>query len=780
MRRTFFFSTIILVSLLLAFASPTISAEDDVLPPEVEYNPPIRMTSLFAQSQDTLSPELKEQAEMSTHDFPAGPVSGPSDGPTLTTPSFVRDAQIGSESWNFSLWATGHGQVDIDLFLFIDGTELDQVNSGGISLSEDKQRIDFSGGNLPDNISIDQTLSIRWTVNSGTIPAPLISTSSDCTIHWGSSETPTNLTISAGLYQVDDPYLESEGTMFRGEYESYSRSDVIWAAQVRWALSDKLFEEGTLVIHATDGNEEYLLEPTEDGTDSDGGVYRWEFEVWKDGTILEAHIMWNDSSGNQGNTKQAVFEMDDRGPSILSSGIKDVLFYLTWPVLILVGYWLIGRYQLLKEKANELGHGSREEGDLKRLFFATSFLIGGINNALILYSFHSRELGASEDIVILHLCLLAFALGAFGPIWGAIADKWGHRKQLMFGAILGAILIMASFPFLPLEAYIIASTIQIALFASVRMGVAVGTEWFPEQKGEYLGVLYAFASFAAAIGSMVCSKLYVMLLPSGTTFAMLGLVGFSIPALIAGALMIMKFEGDDFAWPIWMLKGGKKPESVKLSFKEKLSMFRGMFRFESKWALLCLLGVILVAIPRGAVVLTALRYLEVVGFDVDFTGLLEAWAVVAVLILYAIIGKVCDERGAQTVLFWSAAAYGTLWSIFSIGLPPMIAVLVFVVPIYPMLLVSNDALMAKFTNEDERNRGIGMASLVAFIGQSIGILAGFFALGYFISSGKTDIIAYEIFYRANIPLWIIAIAFTYWLTKQIAGDENILDAEMGE
>ena len=110
----------------------------------------------------------------------------------------------------------------------------------------------------------------------------------------------------------------------------------------------------------------------------------------------------------------------------------------------------------------------------------------------------------------------------------------------------------------------------------------------------------------------------------------------------------------------------------------------------------------------------------------------------------------------------------------------MIAVLVFVVPIYPMLLVSNDALMAKFTNEDERNRGIGMASLVAFIGQSIGILAGFFALSYFISSGKTDIIAYEIFYRANIPLWIIAIAFTYWLTKQIAGDENILDAEMGE
>jgi MFS family permease len=96
-----------------------------------------------------------------------------------------------------------------------------------------------------------------------------------------------------------------------------------------------------------------------------------------------------------------------------------------------------------------------------------------------------------------------------------------------------------------------------------------------------------------------------------------------------------------------------------------------------------------------------------------------------------------------------------------------------------MLLVSNDALMAKFTNNEERNRGIGMASLVAFLGQSIGILAGFFALGYLISSGKTDITAYETFYRANVPLWILAIGFTFWLAKRIDSSE-VIDAEISE
>ena len=161
---------IIVISLVLVFSTfalPLASAQEDVLPPDVDYEPEIRMTTLFAYSQDTLSPEFVERTEMYTHNFGFGFGSGPSNGPTFTTPNFVRDAPIGSESWNFSLWASGSGQVDIDLILFIDGTELDQVNSGGISLSEEKQRIDFTGGNLPDNISIDQTLSIRWTVNSG-------------------------------------------------------------------------------------------------------------------------------------------------------------------------------------------------------------------------------------------------------------------------------------------------------------------------------------------------------------------------------------------------------------------------------------------------------------------------------------------------------------------------------------------------------------------------------------------------------------------------------------
>ena len=763
--------------LLLANTLPASTEAAEVIePPLVDYEPKMRPLLLFAAGGEELQPGLSGNPGQSQHLFQLGAWgSQPSDGPFLETDAFGLDAPIGSEEWNFTLWTRGSGSVDFEVRIHVNGNELDAVSSNAITLTSEAQSVTVSGSNLPDELLAGDTIGIRWTVTCNSFDSTC-----DCTVLWGEEDYPTNLSMQAATYQFDEPWLIEEGEMFRGSHENYSRRDVVWGVQARWALGELSIDYDTVVLHANDGGVERILDPYGKQAAAEYGIYTWEIEEWNDGVNLQAHVMWNDSAGNQDKTAEVHLEMDDRGPSILSGGLKTTLFYLTIPILIGVGFWLKGRYRTLEENGKELGHGPRKEGDLKRLVIATTFLIAGINNALILYSFHTRELGASEDVVILHLALLAFALGSFGPLWGAIADKWGHRKQMMTFGVGGAALLMLTFPFLPLEAYIIASTVQIALFATVRVGVAVGTEWFPEQKGEYLGVLYAFASFAAAVGSMVCSKLYVELLPMGTTYAMLGIVGVSVPALLVGAWMVSKFEGDEFSWPVWMLRAEKKPEPVKMTMNEKLGMLLGIFRFKSKWALLCLLGVLLVAIPRGAVVLTALRYLEVVGFDVDFTGLLEAWAVIAVLILFAVIGRVCDDRGPQTVLLWSAAAYGTLWSIFSIGLPPMLAVLIFVVPIYPMLLVSNDALMAKFTTEEERNRGIGMASMVAFIGQSIGILAGFFVIGYLITGGKTDIIAYETFYQANIPLWIIAISFTYLLAKRIGASENVLEAELTE
>ncbi|PXF19041.1 MAG: hypothetical protein CXX75_03010, partial [Methanobacteriota archaeon] len=91
-------------------------------------------------------------------------------------------------------------------------------------------------------------------------------------------------------------------------------------------------------------------------------------------------------------------------------------------------------------------------------------------------------------------------------------------------------------------------------------------------------------------------------------------------------------------------------------------------------------------------------------------------------------------------------------------------------PIYPMLLVSDDALMARFTTARERNRGLGMAGATALVGQALGIALGYLLMGYFLDSGMANLDAYHWTYRANILLWIAAIGCTWWLSQRLRGE----------
>lgn len=755
----------------LTLLTPFALAQESA-PPEVEYNPPMRTTHLFAHGQDTLSPLLANQPETSTHDFPAGFLSPTSQGPTLTTPSFVRQAQTGSDEWNFTLWASGSGSVVIDVSLFVDGTEADQVGSEVISLNEVPQRIDFAGVNLPESISLDQTLSIRWQVNSQ--EAPLLASSS-ATIHWGSEETPTNLTIEAGMYQFDEPFVEWAGTPYRGDGDNYSRSEVIWAVRARWALSEDQIEANSILLVPNDGKNSQPIAPSVRGIISDEGLYQWMIDDWYDGVILSAYVTWNDTSGFSSETNITTQMMDERGPSIVDGGTMRILYLLTFPAMVAVAFWLNGRYKRLLSIDLEDGEGPSAEGDLRRMISIGAFLVMGASNALVLYSFHSRQLGAGEDMVVLHTGLLALSFGASGPFWGAIADRWGQRKKMLGITLSLSILLLIPLAFVPLSAFIGLTILQAILFGSARVAFAVGTEWYPRHKGEFIGLLYAVASLFAALASMVGGKIYDLLLDSqSASMGMLGVSVFSAGMLSLAVLQVKKLNGDEFTVPMWKLRGEIVEEKVSESWSQKLAVARDLFRFESRWPPLVMLVVLLVAMPRGAVVLTSLRYFEVVGFDVDFSTLLEAWAVLAVLILYATIGKVCDNLGAERVLLWSALAYGSLWSVFSIGLPPMIAVMVFVVPIYPMLLVSNDALLARFTTEKERNRGLGMAGAVALVGQSIGIALGYLLMGFFLDSGMADIDAYHSTYRVNVLFWIVAIVATWRLSKSIGVDGDVV------
>ena len=454
--------------------------------------------------------------------------------------------------------------------------------------------------------------------------------------------------------------------------------------------------------------------------------------------------------------------------NIISADLLSALYLLTLPLMGGIGWWLRDRYRTLAAVA-----GPSQPGDLPRLLLAGALLVMGVTTALVMYSFHSRQLGAREDLVLLHTGLLALVVGSCGSLWGAAADRWGERRKMMLGALGGAALLALIFPWLSLEAFIAASMLQVALLSSVRLAFAAVTEWYPDRKGEAIGLLYAVGMLASALVSLAAGQIYDRLLDSrGAADAMLGLVVLLVPLLLLAAWLVLALRGDEFSRPAWAVRGAAPATTGAASsgITTRLAGLRQLFAFESRWPPLILLGVLLVAMPRGAVVLTSLRYFEVRGADVDFSALLEAWAVLMVLILYAVIGRVCDRLGAERVLLWSALAYGGLWSLFALGLPLTVAIIIFVIPVYPMLLVSDDALLARFTTARERNRGLGMAGATAQVGQALGIALGYLMMGWFLDSGMANLDAYHWTYRVNILFWVAAIGCTWWLSQKLRGE----------
>ena len=125
-----------------------------------------------------------------------------------------------------------------------------------------------------------------------------------------------------------------------------------------------------------------------------------------------------------------------------------------------------------------------------------------------------------------------------------------------------------------------------------------------------------------------------------------------------------------------------------------------------------------------------------------------------------------------TILLWSAIGYCTLWSAFSIGLPSLIAAIVYVLPIYGFLVVSSDTLMCENSTLAERNRAIGLSSATTLLGQGIGTAVMFASLLYMETTTLSQIAQYHWAFRINIPLFLLAVFLSWLLVSKMTGNKS--------
>ncbi|MDP6906051.1 MAG: MFS transporter [Candidatus Thalassarchaeaceae archaeon] len=429
---------------------------------------------------------------------------------------------------------------------------------------------------------------------------------------------------------------------------------------------------------------------------------------------------------------------------------------------VLLAGWLGFRMERLLEKEP----GTREDLAAKRSFCwnmvgrslmdASYFMLG-----FTVFRFHAEYLGAPVWFTPLYLGIIVFTQGIGSLLWGAIADRYGRRKLLLIIGCSLTCILMAPMPFVGLIPFLILSILQVLCIGSTRIPFALASEWIPKHSGEAIGLMHATGwMLAVGLGAV-----------AGGVYSDHGLIPVAIIAILFYATAVICF----------LKMTGDIVEQKKVSSQLKV---KNIFAFNSRWPVLIIGVILLISIPRGAIVLNSINYIEKIGFDLEFLFILEAWALALNVILFTYAGVICDKFGSEKVLTASALIYFVLWALFAIGMPTYISVAIYLIPVVGLLYTSSDTILARHTTIEERNRGIGMAAAAVFIGQSIGsaITSGIMAVldssqgGFFGMIPANAEEQYLWSFRLFVPILAIATICGWKLTQMMAAESEIQDA----
>ncbi len=403
-----------------------------------------------------------------------------------------------------------------------------------------------------------------------------------------------------------------------------------------------------------------------------------------------------------------------------------------------------------------------------RSFMEASWFMFGYT----VYRFRAEDLGAPVWFtpIFLGMMVLAYGVGSF--IWGTIADRIGRRKQLLLIGTVALVISMALMPFLSLIPFVIVVFLQILMAGCVRISFALASEWTADHSGEAIGMMHATGWMLAVAVGVLAGGIY-------------DIYGMGAVAIVGCSLYAI-------AGVCYQQMNGEEVEEIK-SFRDAdedastggfnpIGAAKALFTFQSRWPLLILGVVLLITIPRGAIVLTSLNYIEKIGFDLDLVFIFEAWALALNVVLFTYAGVICDRIGAEKVLTAAAFGYFVLWSLFAVGMPAAIAVTIYLIPVVGLLYTSSDALLARHTTLEERNRGVGISAAALFVGQFIGSASGGLIMAML--NHLPEVNQYLWSYRVMAPILGIATFLGWRLVKAMQNDvddgtlEVVLEAEM--
>lgn len=168
------------------------------------------------------------------------------------------------------------------------------------------------------------------------------------------------------------------------------------------------------------------------------------------------------------------------------------------------------------------------------IWIAEFVSIVGFSAAVPFLPYYVQELGITAPgqaelwSGLLH-SLHGLTMGLMAPVWGSLADRWGHKPMVVRAMFGGALLLGAMSAVSNVQQLLVLRTVQGAVTGTVVASTALVAAGTPvEQRGMALGALqmgvYLGASFGPALGGFLADARGYRA-PFAVTGALLGLAG---------------------------------------------------------------------------------------------------------------------------------------------------------------------------------------------------------------------------------------------------------------
>lgn len=341
-------------------------------------------------------------------------------------------------------------------------------------------------------------------------------------------------------------------------------------------------------------------------------------------------------------------------------------------------------------------------------------------------------------------------------VWGSLSDRIKKRKIFMVIGFLGYAVTFFVYAFvLDIIQYVVVALIG-ACFSSAAlpMGQAHLTT-NATNKGERLGYFVAAQSAGWFAGALFSGAFYD---PIGMRLLFIIAAALSLGATASSILLIQDIPFNEIELP---LKGSfqallRRPRMSRLTAAVALSQI-GMNAISAFVA-------IMIVDELGGGNTSFLVYV----------GLSNSGATFIAILVTGQVGKIVDRSGPVKVLIVAYASYTTFAFLFGIVTNPIIAAILWALPIYPLSSTATSALAAQISGEEERGRAMSLIYGAQNAGGWIGpFVGGFFAEYIFFAVQPISFIN-MIFNLFALLLAISILRKTQSISKQkVSEDENV-------